>query len=120
MGVVAAAVTGAVVSGGIAAVSASKASKAASSAANQASAEQAQAIADAEEAARIREEELQAERQRIFDATKPMQESAQFTFGLGTRPDMGGFSDFIATGGNEIGGTRSLDLSSSTLLGGLK
>ncbi len=93
-----ASIAGAVVGGAISARSAKKASKAANASAAQTSAEQALAIDNAQILADEEEEKAQIERQRIFDATKPMQESASFTFGLQQRPAMGGFSDFVAVG----------------------
>ncbi|RLE44729.1 hypothetical protein DRJ25_06435 [Candidatus Woesearchaeota archaeon] len=113
MGIVAAAVAGSVVSGAISAKSAKDASKAADASAAQTSAEQALAIENAQILADEEEEKAQLERQRIFDATKPMQESASFTFGLQQRPEMGGFSDFVAVG-EPISGNTGFNM-----LGGL-
>ncbi len=112
------AVAGAVVSGVIIGSSVKKASAASDAAAAQASDAQAIAIADADERARIREEELEAERKRIFEATKPTQESATFTFGLQNRTQMGGFSDFVSPNPNDTG-ARNIGFNSSSLIGGL-
>ncbi len=114
MGAIAGAIVGGLIMGG----SAKKAAKKADRAASQAAYEQELAIDEAEEKARIEEEELLAERQRIFDATQPQQESAQFTFGLQNRSEMGGFSDFISTDSPTGSGTDFAKLNTSTLLGG--
>ena len=113
------AVAGAVVGGVIVGRSVKKAGAAADDAAAQASDAQAQAIEDARILAEERERELEEERKRIFEATKPQEEAARFTFGLGNRGDMGGFSDFISPTSDKVStSTGGMSLNSSTILGG--
>ena len=70
-----------------------------------------------------KEEELRAERERIFRATQPAQQAATFQFGLQDRGDMGAYSDFIfSEDEDEFGAPEGTALNqdlSRLLLGGI-